>query len=286
MKIAVTGATGQLGQLVVAELKKKVSEEEIVALARSREKAAELGLGVEVREADYDRPETLEKALKGIDRLVMISASEVGKREPQHMNLLEAARKAGVKYIVYTSLLHADNSSLSLAPEHFATEKALKQSGIPHAILRNGWYTENYTNSIPAALGAGAFIGSAGEGKISSASRQDFAEAAVVAITSEDHQGKTYELAGDEAYTLSELAAEISRQSGKDIPYNNLPEEQYASILGQVGVPEPWNDHIANWDVSVSQGDIYDDSRQLSKLIGRPTTPMPQTVAEVVQKKQ
>ena len=282
MKIGVTGATGQLGRLVIAELKKKVSVENIVALARSRQKAEELGLGVEVREADYEQPETLEKALKGIDRLLLISANEVGKREPQHMNLLAAAKKAEVKWIVYTSLLHADNSTLNLAGEHLATENALKQSGIPYTILRNGWYTENYTNSIPGALGAGAFIGSAGDGRISSASRQDFAEAAVVVLTSEGQQGKVYELAGDDAYTLKDLAAEISRQSGKEIPYNNLPEEQYAAILGQVGVPEPWNGHIANWDVSVSKGDIYDDSRQLSKLIGRPTTPMSQTVAEAI----
>ncbi len=283
MKIGVTGATGQLGRLVIAELKKHRPAEEIVAFARSRKKAEELGLGVEVREADYDRPETLEKALEGIDQLMMISASEVGKREPQHKNLLEAASKAQVKRIVYTSLLHADTSSISLAGEHLATEKALKETGIPYTILRNGWYTENYTNSIPGALGAGAFIGSAGEGRISSATRQDFAEAAVKVLTSEGHQGKVYELAGDEAYTLSELAEEISRQSGKDIPYKNLPESEYAAILGQVGVPEPWNNHIANWDVSVAEGAIYDDSRQLSKLIGRPTTPMSQTVAETLR---
>jgi len=281
MKIAVTGATGQLGSLVVEQLKKRVSGENIVALVRTPEKAAKLG--VEARAFDYNQPEGLSDALKGIDRLVLISGSEIGQRARQHANVIDAAKKAGVKWIVYTSLLHADTSSLSLAGEHQATEKALKESGIAYTLLRNGWYTENYTGSIEGALGAGAFIGSAGNGKIASATRADFAEAAAVAVTDESHKGKVYELAGDKAYTLADLAAEVSKQSGKNIPYNNLPESEYANILKNVGLPETFANAIASWDTSASKGDLFDDSRQLSKLIGRPTTPLADTVKSVLK---
>src|SRR5687768_3902879 len=195
MKIGVTGATGQLGRIVIQKLKQKVAGEKIVALARSKQKAADLG--VEVREADYDRPETLASALQGVDTLLLISGSEVGKRAPQHTNVISAAKQAGVKWIVYTSILRADKSTISLAGEHLATEKALKESGIPFTLLRNGWYTENYTGSIPGALAGGALAGSAGNGKISSAARADFAEAAVAVLTGSGQQGKVYELAGD-----------------------------------------------------------------------------------------
>ncbi|MBF9254028.1 SDR family oxidoreductase [Pontibacter sp. 172403-2] len=282
MKIGITGATGQLGRIVVNKLKEKVSADTIVALVRTPEKAADLG--VEAREADYDKPETLTKALQGIDTLLLISSSEVGKRATQHKNIIKAAKQAGVKRIVYTSLLHADTSSLSLAGEHLATEAALRDAGIPYTILRNGWYHENYTGSIPGALAGGAFIGSAGEGKIASAARADYAEAAVAVLTSEGHQGKIYELAGDEAYTLSDLAAEISKQTGKDIPYTNLPEAEYAGALTSFGLPEGLAQAIAGWDVSASRGDLFDDSRELSKMIGRPTTPMSATVADTLKK--
>lgn len=281
MKIAITGATGQLGRIVVNELKQKRPAENMIALVRSPQKAADLG--IELREADYDRPETLDKAMKGIDTLLLISASEVGRRIRQHKHVIEAAKNAGIKWIVYTSLLHADRSSLSLATEHLATEAALKDSGIPFTLLRNGWYTENYTGSIPGALASGAYWGSAGEGKISSAARADYAAAAVVVLSSEGHQGKTYELAGDKAYTLSDLAAEISRQPGKDIPYKNLPEAEYAAVLTSVGLPEGLAQAIAGWDVAASKGDLFDDSHQLSRLMGRPTTPMPETVTEALK---
>jgi NAD(P)H dehydrogenase (quinone) len=280
MKIAITGATGQLGRIVVRKLKGKVSAENIIALVRSMDKAADLGVGARV--ADYEKPETLERALIGVDTLLLISANEIGKRASQHLNVIEAARKAGVKWIVYTSVLHADTSTLSLAGEHCETEKMLKESGISYTILRNGWYTENYTGSIGGALAGGAFIGSAGEGKISSASRADFAEAAVAVLTGEGHKGKTYELAGDEAYTLTDLAAEISRQSGKTILYKNLPEAEYASILKSFGVPEGFAFAISGWDISASKGDLFDNSRQLSKLIGHSTTPLSITVAEAL----
>ena len=281
MKIAITGATGQLGRLVVSKLKEKVAADTIVALVRTPQKATDLG--VEVREADYEKPETLGTALQGVDTLLLISGSEVGKRARQHRNVIEAAKQAGVKWLVYTSLLHADKSTLSLAAEHLATEQALKEAGVPYTMLRNGWYTENYTGSIPGALAGGAFVGSAGEGKIAAAARADFAEAAVTVLTSEGHQGKTYELAGDEAYTLSDLAAEISRQTGKNIPYNNLPVAEYAGVLKSFGLPEGLAQAIAGWDVSASKGDLFDNSRQLSRLIGRPTTPLSDTVAETLK---
>jgi len=280
MKIGVTGATGQLGRLVVEKLKNKVSSENIVALVRTPKKAADLG--VEAREFDYGKPELLAASLKGIDSLLLISSSEVGQRTQQHANVIDAAKQAGVKWIVYTSLLHADKSSLSLAGEHLATEAKLKESGIPYTLLRNGWYTENYTGSAKGAIAAGAFVGSAGDGKISSAARADFAEAAVVVLTGEGHQGKVYELAGDETYTLADLAAEISRQTGKNIPYSNLPEAEYAKILVSVGLPEGLASAIAGWDVGASKNDLFDDAHLLSKLIGRPTTPLAKVVAAAI----
>jgi len=281
MAIAVTGATGHLGRLIIEKLRQKVGASRIVALARSVEKASDLG--VEVREADYDKPETLDRALRGADTLMLVSSSEIGKRATQHRNIIDAARKAGVRRIVYTSLLHADTSPLSLAPEHMETESLLKQSGIAHTILRNGWYTENYTVSVPGAVKAAAFVGSAGEGRISSATRADLAEAAIVVLTGEGHDGKVYELAGDDAYTLAELAAEISRQTGKAIPYKNLPRDEYAAVLKSVGVPADFAGALADFDVEASRGALFEGGRQLSALIVRPTTPLSDAVAAALK---
>ena len=276
MKTGVTGATGQLGRLVIEKLKERVPSESIVALVRSPQKAADLG--VETREFDYNKPDYLANALKGIDSLLLISANEIGERARQHKNVIEAAKRAGVKWIVYTSILHADTSTLSLAGEHFATEAALKESGIQYTLLRNGWYTENYTGSVQGAVAGGGFLGSAGDGKISSAARADYAEAAAIVLTGQNHQGKIYELAGDEAYTLTDLATEISRQTGKDIPYKNLPENEYASVLKSFGLPEGYANAIAGWDISASKGDLFDNTHQLSKLTGRRTTPLAKVV--------
>jgi NAD(P)H dehydrogenase (quinone) len=282
MKIGVTGATGQLGRTVVENLKSRISQENIVALVRSPQKAA--GIGVETREFDYNKPENLSNALKGIDTLLLISSNEIGQRARQHANVIIASKKAGVKWIVYTSLLHADSSSLSLAGEHLETEVALAKSGIPYTILRNGWYTENYTGSIGGALAGGAFLGSAGNGKISSAPRADYAEAAVSVLIGKGHQGKTYELAGDNAYTLYDLAAEISRQTGKNLPYKDLPEVEYANILKSLGIPEGFANSISGWDVAVSKGDLYNDSHQLSQLIGRTTISISESVSAALAK--
>lgn len=280
MKIAITGATGQLGRIVVSRLKEQTPADNILALVRSKEKGADLG--VDIREADYEKPQTLETALAGVDTLLLISGSEIGRRTAQHQNVIDAAKKNGVKWIVYTSLLHADTTSVSLGKEHRATEAALHKSGIPFALLRNGWYNENYASTIIGAVANGAYVGSAGDGKISAASRKDYAEAAVRVLTTEGHQGKVYELAGDEAFTLSELAAEVSRQSGKNIPYKNLPEAEYAAVLTGIGLPAALAEAIAGWDVSISKGDLFDDSKQLSSLIGRPTTPITEVVAKAV----
>jgi NAD(P)H dehydrogenase (quinone) len=280
MKIGITGATGQLGRIVVEKLKERLSAESIVALVRTPEKA--LDLGVKARVFDYSKPESLAESLQGIDSLLLISGNELGQRAQQHANVINAAKQAGVKWIVYTSVLRADTSTLSLAAEHLLTEGALKASGVPYTILRNGWYTENYTGSISGAIAAGALIGSAGDGKIASAARADYAEAAVVVLTSEGNVGKVYELAGDEFYTLADLAAEVSRQTGKNIPYNNLPEAEYANILKSFNLPEGLALAIAGWDASASKNDLFDDAHQLSRLIGRPTTPLAKVVADAL----
>lgn len=281
--IAITGATGQLGQLVIEQLLKTVSGSQIVAIVRNPAKAELLSnQGINVRQADYTDQAAFTTALAGVDKLLLISSSEVGQREPQHKNVIRAAKAAGVKFIAYTSLLHADKSPLGLANEHVATEKALAESGIPYALLRNGWYTENYLASAPPALEHGVFIGAAGEGKIASATRADYAAAAAKVIAEEGHAGNVYELAGDNAWTLSELAAELSKQSGKPVTYQNLSEADFAAALKSVGLPAGLADMLADSDVGASKGGLFDDSRTLSKLIGRPTTSLAESVKGIL----
>ncbi len=278
MRIGITGATGHLGRLVINRLKAKVDANEIIGMARTPSKAADLG--IEVREADYNKPETLDKALAGIDTLLLISASEIGKRKAQHHNVIEAAKKAGVKRIAYTSILYAETSPIGLAEEHRATEQEIKASGIPFTFLRNGWYFENYTASVKQALERGVILGSAGDGKFSFAARADYAGAAVAVLTSGGHEGKVYELAGDNAYTLSDLASEISRQSGKKVEYKNVEESEYAAVLTSAGLPEAVAKAIAGWDTCASKGALFNDSKQLSALTGHPTTTLSAAVAE------
>ena len=281
--IAITGATGQLGQHVIESLLKTVPASQIVAIVRNPAKATALSQqGITVRQADYSDEAAFTTALQGIDKLLLISSSEVGQRAPQHRNVINAAKAAHVKFIAYTSLLHADTSPLGLADEHVATEKMLAESGIAYALLRNGWYTENYLASAPAALEHGVFIGAAGEGKIASATRADYAAAAARVISEDGHAGKTYELAGDAGWTLSQLAAELAKQSGKKVVYQNLSEADFAAALKGVGLPAGLADMLADSDTGASKGGLFDDSHTLSKLIGRPTTSLADSVKGIM----
>ena len=281
--IAITGATGQLGQHVIETLLKTVPASQIVAIVRNPAKATALSQqGITVRQADYSDEAAFTTALQGIDKLLLISSSEVGQRAPQHRNVINAAKAAHVKFIAYTSLLHADRSPLGLADEHVATEKMLAESGIAYALLRNGWYTENYLASAPAALEHGVFIGAAGEGKIASATRADYASSAAGVFSEDGHAGKIYELAGDAGWTLSQLAAELAKQSGKKVVYQNLSEADFAAALKGVGLPAGLADMLADSDVGASKGGLFDDSHTLSKLIGRPTTALADSVKGIV----
>lgn len=281
--IAITGATGQLGQHVLENLLKTVPAGQVVAIVRNPAKAESLSQrGIGVRQADYSDEAALTAALQGVDKLLLISSSEVGQRAVQHRNVINAAKAAGVKFIAYTSLLHADTSPLGLADEHIATEQMLADSGIAYALLRNGWYTENYLASAPPAIEHGVFIGAAGNGKIASATRADYAAAAARVIAEEGHAGKVYELAGDEAWTLSELAAELSKQSGKNVVYQNLSEADSAAALKGVGLPAGLADMLANSDTGASKGGLFDDSRTLSALIGRPTTTLADSIKGIL----
>jgi NAD(P)H dehydrogenase (quinone) len=278
--IVVTGASGQLGRLVIEALLKTVPAAQIVAAVRTPQKVADLAArGIQVRQADYAQPATLATAFKGADRLLLISSSELGQRAPQHRAVIDAAKASGVGLIAYTSLLHADTSPLGLAGEHKATEAMLAASGLPHVILRNGWYTENYAASIPTALQFGALLGSAGDGRIASAARADYAEAAAAVLTQPNPAGRIHELAGDTAYTLSEFAAELARQSGKAVAYKDLPKVEFKAVLLGAGLPEGLAELLADSDAGAARGALFDGDRQLSRLIGRPTTPFATTIA-------
>ena len=282
--IAITGASGQLGRLVIDELLTTTPASEITALVRTPESISDLAeRGITVRQADYNEPGTLIEALKGIKKLLLISSSEVGQRAQQHQNVINAAKENGIGLIAYTSILHADTSPLGLAEEHRATEAMLSESGIPFVLLRNGWYSENYIAGIPAALQLGTLYGCAGDGLIASAARADYAAAAAKVITLDNQGGKIYELSGDKAYTLAELAAEISQHTGKEIGYVNLPEADYVSALEQAGLPTPLAHMLADSDTGASQGGLYDNSQTLSGLIGRPTAPIAESVREALK---
>jgi len=271
--IAITGATGQLGRLAVAALKAKGAKP--IALVRDPAKAADLG--VEARAFDYTKADPA--ALKGVDTLVLISSNDFNDRAGQHKNAIAAAKAAGVGRIVYTSILKGDASPMILAQDHIATEAALKASGIPTTLLRNGWYTENYTGALGASIEHGAIIGAAGEGRVSSAARKDYAEAIAVTALDAAHTGKTYELAGDTAHTGAGLAAAVAAASGKPVAYVNMPEADYAGALQGFGLPEGFAKVLADSDALSAKGALFDDSRTLSRLIGRPTTPIAETIA-------
>lgn len=276
MTIAITGSTGHLGRLAIAALKARGVHP--VALARDPAKAADLG--VEVRAFDYAQPDLA--ALKGVDTLVLISSSSLEDRVGDHQRVIAAAKAAGVGRIIYTSILKGDASPLQLAADHKATEAALAASGLSHSVLRNGWYTENFTGALAGSIAAGAMIGAAGAARFSTAPRADYAEAIAVVATGAGHDGKTYELAGDGAYTMAEMAQVVSQVTGKTIPYTSLPEATYVGILQGFGLPEGFARALADSDVQAAGGALYDDSKTLSRLIGRATTPMALTVKQAL----
>ena len=271
--IAITGANGQLGRLAIAALQARGASP--IALVRSPEKVA--GLGVSARAFDYTIADPA--ALTGVNTLVLISSNDFTDRAGQHRKVIAAAKAAGVGRIVYTSILKGAASPMLLAQDHIATEAALEDSGIPHTLLRNGWYSENYTGALEAAIQHGAIIGAAGDGRVSSAARKDYAEAIAVTALDAAHTGKTYELAGDDSHSGADLAATIARASGKPVAYVSMPGADYAKALQGFGLPEGFAHVLADSDVQAAKGALQDDSRTLSRLIGRPTTPIAETVA-------
>lgn len=273
MSIAVTGATGQLGRLAIAALKDRGAKP--IALARSPDRADDLG--VEVRAFDYKAADPA--ALRGVEVLVLISSNDFDDRAGQHRKAIAAAKAAGVGRIVYTSILKGAGNPMILAVDHVATEAALQESGIPHTILRNGWYTENFTGALAAAVQHGAILGAAGEGRVSSAARRDYAEAIAEVAMDASHVGKVHELAGDTAHTGAELAAAVTQAAGKPVAYVSLPQADYAKALEGFGLPAGFAAVLADSDARAAEGALYDECRTLSRLIGRPTTPMAETVA-------
>lgn len=279
MSILVTGAGGHLGRLVVHSLLARgVAPSDIVATARDLEAIADLAAaGVLVRRADYDDLSSLKEAFVGVDRALLVSSSAVGQRLAQHQNVIDAAADAGVSLLAYTSIANADTSTLLLASEHVQTEAFLRASGVPFVLLRNGWYVENWTEQIPIALEHAAVVGAAGDGRVSAAVRADYAEAAAAVLTSDDQAGKVYELGGT-AFTLTEYAAELSAQSGKQVTYQDLPTEQYAAVLEGAGLPPAVAAVYADADRGLRDGELLVRTDHLERLIGRSSTPMAQAV--------
>lgn len=275
--IAITGATGQLGRLAIAALKTRAPDARLIALVRDPAKAADLG--IEARTFDYARPEGLAGALAGVETLVLISSSDFNDRAGQHRNVIAAAKAAGVGRILYTSILKGTESPMLIALDHIATEVALADSGLAHTILRNGWYAENFTGSLAGALAAGAIVGANPSGPVSAAARADYAEALAVAALDPSLSGAVLELAADDAFTMAEFAAEVSRQVGRTIPYAAMPQSAYADLLQSFGLPEGFAKVLADSDARAKEGALFDDSRTLSRLIGRPTTPVARVIA-------
>ncbi|OZC53388.1 NAD(P)-dependent oxidoreductase [Rhodococcus sp. RS1C4] len=276
MTTAVTGATGHLGALVVDGLiERGTAAGDIVAVVRDAAKAQSLAdRGVQVRVADYADTDALKAALAGVDKLLLVSGSDVGRRIAQHENVIGAAEAAGVSLIAYTSLLKADTSGLSLAPEHLATENRLAESSIPTVVLRNGWYWENYLGALQQAADSGVLLGAAGEGKLAAASRADFAAAAVEVLLAADQGGKVYELGGDERLTYAELAAVFTQVSGKPVEYKNVSEDEYKGVLEGAGLPGFVAEMLSSADAGIARGELDTDSGDLQKLIGRASTPV------------
>jgi NAD(P)H dehydrogenase (quinone) len=281
--ILVTGSTGNLGRHVIDRLRDAgIDPGEIAGLARDPEKASDLAdRGIDVRIGDYTEPDTLSDAVEGIDRLLLISSNEAGERVEHHQNVIDAAERHDVGFIAYTSVLNADSSPMGIADEHIATEEMIRESGMDYTILRNGWYTENYTEQLDQALEQGAFVGCTDGGRISAATRSDYAEAAVTVLTEEGHTGEVYELGGDEAFafTMAELAEEVARQSDTEVAYQDLSREEYVNALTEQGIPESQASVLVDMDHAIAEGALYTESDDLHQLIGHPTTPMAYAVA-------
>lgn len=283
MKVGVTGASGQLGRLVVQQLLDRCQATDVVAIVRDPAKAADLAAaGVEIRVADYEDRASLDAAAAGLDRLLLISSNEVGKRFPQHQNVIDAAKAAGVGHVIYTSAPKATTSALILAPEHKATEEYLAASGLAYTVLRNNWYTENYAHSIQSAKESGTLVAAAGEGRVASASRADYAEAAAVVLVGEGHEGKVYELSGDHAWDYNELAATIAEVTGTPCSYRAVEPSEIVAAMTAAGLDEGMAGFVAALDANIADGLLADASDDLTKLTGKPTTPLKETVEKLV----
>ncbi|MBQ0965374.1 SDR family oxidoreductase [Streptomyces tendae] len=283
MSIVVTGATGHLGRHVVRQLLEKVPADQVTAVVRDRDKAADLAArGVRLAVADYNSPETFDDLFAAGDRVLLISGNEFDKgRVRQHTIVIDAAKKAGVALLAYTSA--PSSLKAALADDHRATEEVLVGSGVPYVLLRNGWYHENYTEQLAPVLEHGAVVQAAGEGRISSASRADYAAAAVAVLTGEGHENTAYELGGDDAWDFAEYAAELSRQTGREIAYTPVSVEDYTAILTGAGVPGPLADVFAGVDAAIAKGELVVSTGDLSRLAGRPTTPLAEAVAAALK---
>ena len=275
MTVAVTGATGKLGALVIHELLQTTDPGSIVAVVRDPAKAADLDArGVQVRQATYTDPAAMREAFTGVDTLLFISSSEAGQRVEQHRTVIDAAKAAGVGRVVYTSAPRATTSTLVLAPEHKFTEEYLTASGLPFTILRNNWYTENYLGQIETARQTGTLVAAAGEGRVASASRADYAAAAATVLTGAGHEGQVYELGGDHAWDFNELAAALSEIVGSPVTYRSVDVPTLVGILCQAGLDEGTAGFLAQLDDDIAHGALAEVTGELSKLIGRPTTPL------------
>lgn len=279
---ALTGATGQLGAITIGELAARIGAENVVALVRDPARLSEWAArGVRVRLCDFDRPETLGPALAGVDRLLLIAGNAVGARVAQHDAVIAAAKAAGVSLIAYTSILRAPTCPIALAADHRATEAALAASGVPHVLMRHGWYADNYTAGLAAALDSGQILGAAGEGRISAASRADMAAGDATALI-ESKGGEIYEISGDSAFTMAEFAAEVARQAGRPVRYVNLPQAEYVAALEQAGLPDFIARMLGDSSFQTSKDVLYDTSGDLSRLIGRPTEPIAAVIARAL----
>jgi NAD(P)H dehydrogenase (quinone) len=285
MSIVVTGATGALGRLVIDALLATTPAESVAAVVRNKEKAADLAdRGVELRIADYSRPETLADAFEAGDRVLLISGSEVGQRVAQHAAVIDAAKAAGVAQLAYTGILGGDEADFDLAAEHKETERLILGSGLPYTFLRNGWYSENYTANLAPVLAHGAVVSNAGEGRVASAARADYAAAAAAVLTgpAEQHLNRAYELSGDTAWSFAEYAAEVAARSGREITYSSVPAETHLAILTGAGVPAPFAEILVDVDRAVERGALARRNGDLARLIGRPTTPIAESIEEAL----